>query len=203
VTGFVLLRPLELEAGDYANPSELASRGVEYVVVLGATAVTEDLSSIDRWSGEGILRLMESIRLWEAVPGSKLMLSGGSFPGRQSNSEAMAVLPTKLGVPRESMILETRAADTIDEANLFLKMLGIEKPFALVTSALHMPRSMEIFRGLGMKPIACPCAFRTKVWPIWYSWFVPDVSGLQNSHLAFHEYLGMAWLSLRRVFTEK
>jgi uncharacterized SAM-binding protein YcdF (DUF218 family) len=198
ITGFILLCPLEMEAGDYANPSVLAARRVECVVVLGATTVNASLSVADRWREEGLLRLMEGIRLWREIPGSKLILCGGSLLGRQSDAEAMTALPHRLGVPRESLVLETRAADTIQEATLLEAKLGKEKPFALVTSALHMPRSMEIFRSLGMKPVACPCAFRTKLRPSWYTWFVPDVSdGLRNSHVALHEYLGRLWLFFR------
>jgi uncharacterized SAM-binding protein YcdF (DUF218 family) len=197
ITGFILTRSLEMEAGDYVNPSELVSKGVEYVAVLGATIATDGLSPADTWQEEGILRLMEAIRIWQGLPNSKLILSGGSLPGRQSNAGAMAVLPIQLGVPRESLVLETQAADTIDEAHFFRNTVGMAKPFALVTSAVHMPRSMEIFRNLGMKPIACPCAFRTKLWPIWYSWFVPDLFALENSHRAIHEYLGRLWLSFR------
>ncbi len=140
---------------------------------------------------------MEGLRIWKGIPNSKLILSGGAVPGRKASSGAMAMLPMQLGVPRESLILETEAADTIDEATLFLKTVGTDKPFALVTSAAHMARSVAIFKNLGMKPIACPCAFRTKLWPIWYAWFVPELSALQNSHRAIHEHLGRLWLFFR------
>jgi uncharacterized SAM-binding protein YcdF (DUF218 family) len=195
ITGFLLLRPLELESGDYAKPSELASRGVKNVAVLSAVGEGIDkLSPADRWSGEGLLRLMEGVRIWDAVTGGKLFLS----VGHSKNPTPFAVLPTRLGVPQEALVVKTLGFDTIDEAYEFLEMLGREQQFALVTSAYHIPRSMEIFRSLGMQPIACPCDFRTKEWPDWYGWLLPTAGGLSDSHLAFHEYLGRLWLSLRK-----
>jgi uncharacterized SAM-binding protein YcdF (DUF218 family) len=193
ITGYLLLHPLEVEAGDYVSPTDLAAREAQNVVVLGATVVTSELSDADRWSGEGVLRVVEGVRVWKGISKGKLILSAGSFPGRRSSVEAMIGLPLYLGIPKESLILENRASNTIEEAKLLASILGKERPFALVTSAAHIPRSMDIFRSLGMKPIACPCAFRTKEWPIWYAWFVPDVSGLHNSHIAFHEHMGRLW----------
>jgi len=197
ITGFLLMRPLEIEAGGYGNPSELAKEGVRYIVVLSGDTVTGDSSPTDRW-GHSILRVMEGIRLRQGIPNSILVLSGASSPGSQSQADAMATLPSQLGVPKQSLMLETRAWDTIDEAKLFAHVVGKE-PFALVTSATHLPRSMEIFRNLGLKPLGCPCDFRTKKWPATERWFLPGAEGLLDSEYAIHEYLGRLWFMIRTV----
>jgi len=197
ITGFLLMRPLEVEAGDYGKPSELAQKGVRYVVVLGGETVTGDSSPADRWRCT-IPRVMEGVRLRNGIPGSILILSGGSSPGSQSQAEAMAALPRQLGVPKQFLILETRAWDTMDEANLFARVVS-KGPFALVTSAIHMPRSMELFRNLGLNPIGCPCEFRTKRWPAVERWFLPDADGLLDSQEAIHEYLGRLWFKIRKI----
>jgi len=197
ITGYLLRHPLEVEAGTYADPKDLAQKGVRYIVVLGASTVTDDASPVDRWE-QGLFRLMEGVRLWKGIPGATLMLSGGSYPGRSSTAEAMAVLPEQMGVPRKALVLETRAWDTVDEARIFRETVG-NKPFALVTSALHMTRSLALFRSLGTNPIPCPCDFRTNRLPAWYRWFLPGVDGLENSQLALHEYIGKMWLHVRRL----
>jgi len=197
ITGYLLLHPLEVEAGNYADSKELVQKGVKHVVVLGASVVTGDASPADRWQG-GLFRVMEGIRLWKAVPSAMLVLSGGSYPGGQSSAEAMAVLPEQCGVPRKSLMLETRAKDTAEEARLFTEIVG-NKPFALVTSAVHMPRSLALFRSLGADPIACPCDFQAKRLPAWYTWFLPYAEGLQRSHAALHEYYGKLWLVIRKT----
>lgn len=201
ITGYLLRHPLEVEAGPYADPRVLAQKGVRYIVVLGASTVTSDTDSVDRWE-EGLFRLLEGVKLWRGIPGSTLMLSGGSSPGRNSEAEAMAVLPEQFGVPRKALLLETRAWDTLDEAGIFKETVG-NKPFALVTSAIHMPRSLALFRSLGTDPIPCPCDFRTNRLPVWYYWFLPSVWGLENSQLALHEYIGKLWLHARRFAVDR
>ena len=129
---------------------------MEYIVVLGGTSFTNEMSASDIWD-RSVLRLLEGVRLWKDMPGAKLVLSGGA----PSSAEVMAVLPMRLQVPRESLILETRALDTDDEANLFKPIVG-DTPFALVTSASHIPRALRLFRSNGMNPLPCPCDFRAK-----------------------------------------
>lgn len=197
ITGYLLRHPLEAEAGNYADPKDLAQKGVRHIVVLGAARVTEDASPADRWD-QGLFRIMEGVRLWKGIPGAVLVLSGGSYPGGQSNAEAMAALPEQIGIPRKALALETRAWDTMDEARLFSEIVG-NKPFALVTSAVHIPRSLALFRSVGTNPIACPCDFRTKGMPAWYTWFLPSVEGIGNSEVALHEYVGKLWLKVRKA----
>ncbi len=205
ITGFLLTHHLEAKAGDYGNPSELAQKGVRYIVVLAHSTVTGESLAADRW-GRSILGVMEGMRLRKGIPNSVLVLSGGSSPGRQSEAEAMAELPCELGVPRESLVLETRAWDTLDEARIFAQVVGKE-PFALVTLAEHMPRSMELFEAFGLHPVSCPYDFATRErptltaqnWPLLYKWFVPNAGSLLESHSAIHEYVGILWFRIRRV----
>lgn len=189
-TGFTLMTWLEDEAGSYANPDELKSQGVEHIVVLGGTSFTDGMSASDVWD-RSVLRLLEGVRLWRKIPGSKLVLSGGA----PSSEKVMAELPLFLGVPRDSLILETRALDTDDEANLFKKLVR-DKPFALVTSASHIPRSMSLFRAKGMNPIPCPCDFRARKKPPLYELLSPG-PGMDNSEIALHEYYGRLFYWLK------
>ncbi len=189
-TGMALLKPLEDEAGPYGEPAKLRAAGVKYIVVLAGSSVQDQLSPADRWQGS-ILRLLEGIRLWSALPGTKLVLSGGA----PSSADAMATLPMQLGVPRDAMILETRALDTADEVKLFMPIVGDEQ-FALVTSACHLPRALEQFRAKGTKPIPCPCDFRTKQTPPLLFLLIPG-GGLENSQIALHEYYGRLFYWLK------
>ncbi len=198
ITGYLLMRPLEAQAGSYAEPEELRSRGVKYIVVLSSSIPTPDMPPAERY-GSGLVRVMEGIRLWKGVPGSRLVLSGGSVPGRHSQKEAMAELPEQLGVPREALILETGAMDTADEAKRLSKLVG-KQPVALVTSARHIPRAVQHFKARGLLPIPCPCDFATRVLPPFYSWFLPSESALSLSQKAIHNYVGSLWLYLKRPF---
>jgi uncharacterized SAM-binding protein YcdF (DUF218 family) len=108
----------------------------------------------------------EGIRLAKEIHDCKLVLSGPTIAGRHSNEKAMSRLPLEIGIPRESLILNTTALDTDDEARLFSNLVGTV-PFGLVTQARHIPRSTKLFRKYGTNPISCPCELASLQIPIW------------------------------------
>ena len=197
-TSHYLVKSLEQRAGPSVDPEELSHAGVKHIVVLGATVVQFGRTPAERWHRVGLLRLMEGIRLSQALPNTVLVLSGGSFRDSQSDADAIAELPVSLGIPKDRMILETRATTTEHEAQLFAPIVG-DRPFALVTSAIHMPRAMAIFRRLGAHPLPCPCDFESSRPRPFYKWFIPDAEALCDSQQAVHEYLGLLWLHMRRL----
>jgi uncharacterized SAM-binding protein YcdF (DUF218 family) len=197
ITAYLLTQAIEGQAGRYVDPGELRNKGVKYIVVLGAEFVTFERTPADRF-GQGLPRLMEGIRLWKGIPGSVLVLSGGSAPGRSSEKDALADLPIELGIPREALILENRAMDTEDEARFFREILG-KQPFALVTSAGHMSRAVRLFEMVGTKPVPCPCDFGSLSMPPGYSWFLPSSSALGDSQKVIHNYLGEVWLTVKTL----
>ena len=77
------------------------------------------------------------------------------------------------------------------------KIVGDNK-FILVTTASHMPRSMALFKKLGMQPIPAPTDHAMKrrqgIHP---GVFFPNSGKIRNAELVFHEYLGLAWAKLR------
>lgn len=196
ITSYLLMRHVESGAGTYADPEVLGRQGVKYVVVLSNAISTSDKPPAERF-GSGIRRVMEGIRLWKGIPGSRLVLSGGAIPGRSSKKEAMIELPVQLGIPRNAIIVKTGAMDTEDEAKLFAKIVG-RQPFALVTSARHIPRAMAHFRALGLNPQPAPCDFKADIPPPFYSWFLPNAGTLASSQVAIHNWLGSLWLGLKQ-----
>lgn len=201
VTSHALLRPLEIQAGHFADPAELERRGVKFVVVMGGSLVEGGFPPAEAW-GTSIPRVMEGIRLARGITGSKLVLSGASSLGRLSDADAMSLLPQEMGLPKQSLIIMTTARDSDDEAKHFSELLG-KHPFALVTSAYHMPRSVKMFRKYGASPIASPCDFRTLRETPPFGRFLPSAVSLLNSQTAIHEYFGMMWSDLREIFSHR
>jgi len=197
ITGFLLLKSLEARFPDYCVGKNLEERGVRYVVILGSNLVTEDTGPADRF-GCGILRILEGIRVWREIPNSVLVVSGGSCPTDSSSREAVRTFPLQMGVPDDALIIETGAWDTSDEAKLMRGLVG-NKPFALVTSASHLWRSVEIFRSSGLNPIPCPADFQAVTPPLRFKWFIPDRDGISMSDKAVHEYLGICWFKLKGI----
>ena len=190
-----LTSSLENRAGTYCDPQSLISSGVRYIVVLAGTATTSAGTPADKW-GCSVLREMEGIRLKQAIPGAKLIISAGSSPDITSDPKAASALAISLGIPESDIVVENRPWDTADEARLITAIVGSE-PFALVTSAIHMPRSMMLFQGIGANPIACPCGFSNLVPVPARSQFIPSATALEDSTMAIHEYVGLAWAAWR------
>jgi uncharacterized SAM-binding protein YcdF (DUF218 family) len=87
--------------------------------------------------------------------------------------------------------------------NQILKAQKIEGSYLLVTSARHMPRSMAIFRKLGLSVIAAPTDFQvTHVDEnAGFLGFVlellPGVDGLEQTTNALKEWIGFVTYRLR------
>jgi uncharacterized SAM-binding protein YcdF (DUF218 family) len=173
-----------------ANVADAA--GARWVVVLGSGYSTSaGVPPNGRLDGAGLERLVEGVRLVRAIAGSKLVVSGGPIYGGVSQAEVMAEVALSLGTPRADIVLEARSDDTQDEARFVHEIVGADR-FVLVTSVIHMRRSLALFEKQGMKPIPAPAGF----WPNQRSWF-PTSGNLVRADHADHEYLGMLWSLLR------
>jgi len=65
----------------------------------------------------------------------------------------------------------------------------------LVTSAIHMRRSVGLFRAVGINVI--PAIARQREYSGFSVYLLPSDTGLRTSALAVHEILGMAYYRLR------
>lgn len=198
MTSFVLLKPLEKMAGPYADPEDLARKDVQYIVVLGGDIRAGDLTPADRVANSSLVRVMEGIRLWKGVPGSRLVVSGGSDSrDLMTTAEGMGILAQSLGVPKTAIIMEDLSWDTEQEAKL-LKPTLEKSRFALVTSALHMNRALMNFRRVGLDPIPAPADFHFKKFAYTIKSVLPGLENLGIAQGCIHEYLGTLFLILKQ-----
>ena len=192
VTGAFSLARLEAQAGPYADPARLAAQGVRRVVVLSGGLRGGQRPFSDTLSSSAIYRLLEGIRLWKALPGARLVLTGGITYGQLSEAAGMRRAALGLGVPDSAIDLEERSRDTADQARILAGMVGAE-PFALVTSATHMPRALALCRARGLKPLPAPVDFHALGSELGYYSFLPQAGGLGGSETVFYEGLGRLW----------
>jgi len=192
-TGRALLAPLERQAGPYAQPAELLAAGALDIVVLGGAQQAGELSAADRLSAASLRRVAEGVRLWRGVPGARLLFSGEASDGRSSVAADMAEMATSLGASSASIVIDEASRDTADQAAILARDLGA-RPFALVTSAAHMPRALTMFRAQGLQPLPAPADFRCAAGddPA-YRRLMPQAQGLLMSQDAIYEYLGLMW----------
>lgn len=159
----ILVAPLEnrfpLPRGNFAPPAGI-------IVLGGATdEYIEDARGEVTLTDAGD-RLTTGAALVRRFPQARLVFTGGSASRVGSNlTEANSARRfwTELGVPQEHAIYEDRSRNTYENA-IFTRELVQPRPgetWLLVTSAMHMPRSMGIFRKAGFSVIAYPTDYRT------------------------------------------
>lgn len=167
---------------------------VKWVVVLsGGQSQSPGMPANDLLSSASIKRLIEGLRLSRLLPNAKLVLSGGGSLGEQPEAILLAELSDWFTIPQERVILEKNSINTADQAKELLAIVH-KDPFYLVTSAVHMPRSMALCRKEGLNPIPAPTDF-TFYWSTdtWMKLFIPNSYNLSYFSIAFHELLGGVW----------
>lgn len=199
-----LLIPLEGRYPALLHPETMAWQGdagavsPKWIVVLGGGHVSDlRLPVTSQISQPALGRLVEGVRLYQAIPGSKLLLSGGGGYDPVPEADVLARIAVLLGVKPEDIKLERDSRDTEEEAVIIAKMVGAQK-IILVTSAAHMPRSVALFKKHGLQPIPAPADYLVKeAQGPNLGRFFPSAGPLVQVESAWHEYLGLAWAWLR------
>ncbi len=144
------------------QPLETAEQahGATVVVLLGSGSVNlrargRQLSSVNMSAG---LRVLEAARLFDLLKGPTIIASGGvTEPDAAAAPESLALQRAlvDLGVRADHILLESQSRNTRDEVLIVKRMLAERgvTGFVLVTSPLHMRRSVLAFEQQGMHPI--------------------------------------------------
>jgi uncharacterized SAM-binding protein YcdF (DUF218 family) len=188
--GDALLGPLERQ---YPPLQDGALPAVSYVVVLGSGYEPRDGIAVTAALDEdGLVRIVEAVRLVRHLGAVHLVVSGGAPPGQAAPALGYAELAREFGVDGASLALLSESLDTGAEARGVARLVR-SSPFLLVTSAYHMPRAMRLMQRAGAHPIAAPAGqlVNQSARNGWRSW-LPSSDGLGKSERALHEYLGLA-----------
>jgi uncharacterized SAM-binding protein YcdF (DUF218 family) len=191
-----LLYQLEHRYPTLSTPSD----GIAYIYVLGYGHTTDPTlpitSQVDK---EAVVRLAEGIRLYHQRQGkAKLIVSGYSGLFEPTPHALMQQrLAQALGIPETDIITVPEAKDTEEEAQA-AKKLTQGKPFALVSSAYHLPRAMKFFKAAKLHVIPAPTYHQAGIaHPDYFSIF--SVAALKKSTMVFHELIGMLWQKIKGV----
>lgn len=190
----LLLRPLESRF-----PKWDASRGQpDGIVVLGGS-LDVDMSAAHGMPviGGAADRIVGAAALAHRYPNARIVYTGGS-PNLISNDAKEADYATALfeglGVAKSRLILERQSRNTYENAQ-FSRLVAMPKPgerWLLVTSAYHMPRSMELFRKAGFPVEAYPVDWQAAAGgPGGFGFYVIAHYGLQAVDIAVREWLGL------------
>jgi len=126
----------------------------------GGPVFDPDLPKTAQISASSLYRLVEGIRLYRQLPGSKLVIAGGVIPDPATKGRAVGDVARQIGVPLRDTIIEERPSDTLEEARALQGLLG-GASFVPVSSAAHMTRAVRIFEQFGMHPVPASIFLRT------------------------------------------
>lgn len=154
-------------------------------------------------------RLLYGAALFKQGKAPTIICTGNVATGgtaRRPVAEDMAELLDVLGISSSAIVTETRSENTHDHALLVCPMLRQrgEARVLLVTSAMHMPRAVGVFRHEcpAVEFVPAPTDFRAPYTPPmpWYRRSVallPTPRSLLDFSDAAHEYVGIAYYTLR------
>ncbi|MCX5826807.1 MAG: YdcF family protein [Deltaproteobacteria bacterium] len=173
-------------------------QNIKWIVVLGGGAPSDPrLPLSSQLSPDSLTRLLEGVMLHRQLPGSRLVLSGGAVFQDAPEGETLAKTAMLMGLNENDVVRENKSMDTAEQAKLISNIVG-HNQFILVTSAIHMPRSIALFRKLGMDPIAAPTHYmvvrQSRIPP---RAFFPGSDSLRKMEAAIHEYLGLIWMRVQ------
>jgi len=124
-----------------------------------------------------------------------IIVSGGKLAGAiHSEADLMAtVLQDNYQI--NNVLKEDHSLTTADESHLLLPLLQKHHidTIYLVTNAWHMPRSVFIFKHTHITIIPAPMGYFIYGPGYAIISFLPNIEALYASHIALHEYMGLAW----------
>ncbi len=197
-----LIKPLEEQFpplmidSHHVVPDSIAS--VKWIVLLGGGHTSDrELPITSQISEASLVRLVETIRIYNKIPHCKIILSGGAGFDPIPQATILSRVAQILNISSTDIVLDSESRNTEEQALRIHSIIG-QAPFVLVTSASHMPRSVALFKKIGLKPIPAPTNHsffnRHTICP---SDFYPSYRGLRSAERAVHEYFGIIWSKLR------
>lgn len=206
-----LAKPLELAYPAFTVASSTASAAttsanpaLAHILVLGCNH--QDSSFLPLTSKAEpctLARLSEAIRLWHLYPQATLHVSGHINDRSQSHTDFARQYAIAMGVAPAKIVSHSEASNTKGEVQAFIAAIH-RQPAALVTSAMHMPRTCNWFAHFGGQVIAAPTDFhiRRETRAIgWQGWF-PTAQSLNTLSYTLYEYMGLVQQSMQRMAVE-
>jgi uncharacterized SAM-binding protein YcdF (DUF218 family) len=181
------------------------------IVLAGGTEPQETPRQTVEVNGAGD-RVLYAALLYRQGAAPLMLLCGGDIPWMDTSvhspAEDMQTLLLEMGIPKETMLLETKSQNTSENASNcsgLLKERGINEAI-LVTSAVHMPRAMRMFTDQGLQLTAAPADYSItdngwdQLWQKpdenFLTNLMPSASALGQTTNAIKEYIGMLWYRL-------
>jgi len=186
-------------------PADLGATtdGPTALVVLGGGAETAVgwAGALSSLNAVATARVLEAIRVYRAIDPAWVISSGGRPDPTDVDTPAAFLMRDALvaaGVPSARIKVEAASRDTHDEAMLIaplLKTLHASR-IVLVTSDVHMRRSLGTFRAVGIDAVPAIAPDRGTSTG-WRDWLLPSNHGLAFASQLAHELIGLPYYWMR------
>lgn len=190
-----LISQLENQSVEMAPDADLS--GYAGIIVLGGALESGRLYQAHQQPllNSSAERMTMAVALWRHQSTLQLVFTGGEgelFGTGPSEAERAQAFFNSMGVPAAALRLESRSRNTYENAIFTRDLPGLDakRPWLLVTSAWHMPRSLATFRKAGWNVTAYPVDFRTGGVTPWTNYSLSG--GADQWELLLHEWLGLA-----------
>ena len=149
-------------------PKKVFVAGEQYPVgIVLSGFVGFEFKSKQGYYGAASDRFIQALRLYQQKQIKKILIAGGSGSldkTRQQFKEADFVKEQlqEMGIPAEDILCDNQSRNTYENAinsKKLLDSLQIKGPYLLITSAMHMKRSVQVFHKAGIDIIAYPCNY--------------------------------------------
>jgi uncharacterized SAM-binding protein YcdF (DUF218 family) len=217
VAAFVGLWALATEPVSQALRADLENRypamtaasapEADAIVVLGGGVIPNLPPRVTPELGHAGDRLRMGFDLYAAERAPRIITTGEAHfagPTGQTQAAAMAELLRRWGVPEADIIIRGDAETTHGDALTVRRVAEREglDTLLLVTTALHMRRSVAVFESQGLRVLPVPANFegmpeRPRRWTEW----LPNAHALWISSRVWHEHLGL-WHYRMRGYVE-
>lgn len=155
-------------------------------------------------------RVIYAALLYQQHRAGVVICTGGIATGGMANrpaAEVMAEFLATLGVPKEAVVTEGASSNTHEHSQNLPAIFAAHKisRVLLVTSAMHMPRALGVFRKQlpAIQFTPAPTDYHATYQRTPAPWYrelpalVPTPSHLQAFSEVMHEYLGIAYYRMR------
>jgi len=192
-SGSYLLQALENRFPRPQNPPA----SVTCIVILGGAFENEVMAARGGMEfNQSADRFVEGLRLARLYPDARILVSGGdgSFSGAYGgDAHASTAFFSTFGIDPARLIRDETSRTTFENATNTKDLLesnGLSNCL-LVTSAFHMPRSVGLFRKLGIPVVPWPVDYRTSgIVSLWPDFSQPALNA-QLTTTAMREWTGL------------
>lgn len=179
------------------------------IVILGAGA--NDYSKVSFANSQeelgtptypAMARLVEGVRVYrkysEKNKKEPLVITAGGkvYEGNRSEADIYVGFLSSLGVKKENIISENTSKTTYENGVNVIKILKTKniRKIILVTSAVHMPRSVKVFEKNGdMEIIPAPCDYTSEENGYNIMSYIPEWDSISRTRGALWEIIGSVY----------